>query len=60
MSQYWDSGWTSFKYKTHELFLDVDFNLVKPEDEDITQTLLDKGVDGEDLASSERDEREGD
>ncbi|GMP43592.1 hypothetical protein CsSME_00012897 [Camellia sinensis var. sinensis] len=23
MSQYWDSGWTSFKYKADELFPDV-------------------------------------
>ncbi|GMP32342.1 hypothetical protein CsSME_00006140 [Camellia sinensis var. sinensis] len=53
MSQYWDSGWMSFKYKAQVLFLDVDFNLVKVGEDDVAQTPLDEGVKEEDLASSE-------
>ncbi|GMQ00560.1 hypothetical protein CsSME_00047599 [Camellia sinensis var. sinensis] len=35
MSQYWDSGWISFKYKAQKLFLDVDFNLMKVKEDDV-------------------------
>ncbi|GMP53748.1 hypothetical protein CsSME_00019122 [Camellia sinensis var. sinensis] len=53
MSQYWDSGWMSFKYKVHELFPDVDFSQVKVGEDDIAQTPLDEGVEEKDLASSD-------
>ncbi|GMP37160.1 hypothetical protein CsSME_00008974 [Camellia sinensis var. sinensis] len=55
MSQYWDSGWMSFKYKAQELFPDVDFSLVKVREDDVAQTPLDEGLEEEDLASSEGD-----
>ena len=55
MSQYWDNGWMSFKYKAQELFPDVDFSLVKIGEDDVTQTPLDEGAEEEDLASSEGD-----
>ncbi|GMQ00768.1 hypothetical protein CsSME_00047702 [Camellia sinensis var. sinensis] len=53
MSKYWDSGWMSFKYKAQELFLDVDFSLMKVGEDNVAQTPLDKGVEEEDLESSE-------
>ncbi|GMP37579.1 hypothetical protein CsSME_00009189 [Camellia sinensis var. sinensis] len=53
MSQCWDSGWTSFRYRAHELFPDADFSLVKVAKKDIAQTPLDERVEEEDLASSE-------
>ncbi|GMP92930.1 hypothetical protein CsSME_00042968 [Camellia sinensis var. sinensis] len=56
MNMYWDSGWTSFKYKAEELFPGVDFSGVRPE-EDIAQTPLDKGIEEEDLVSNEGEER---
>ncbi|GMP42840.1 hypothetical protein CsSME_00012443 [Camellia sinensis var. sinensis] len=55
MSQYWDCGWISFKYKAQELFPDVNFSRVKVEEDDIAQTPLDEGIEEEDLASSEGD-----
>ncbi|GMP34226.1 hypothetical protein CsSME_00007191 [Camellia sinensis var. sinensis] len=55
MSQFWDNDWMTFKYKAQELFLDVDFNLVKVGEDDVAQTPLDEGVEEEDHASSEGD-----
>lgn len=55
MSEFWDSGWMSFKHKAHELFPDVDFSLVKVGEDDAAQTPLDEGIDEEDLASSEEE-----
>ncbi|GMP89660.1 hypothetical protein CsSME_00041134 [Camellia sinensis var. sinensis] len=59
MSMYWDSGWTSFKYRADELFPSMDFNNVRPEEGDIAQTPLDEGVEEEDLVSSEGKEGGG-
>ncbi|GMP33158.1 hypothetical protein CsSME_00006601 [Camellia sinensis var. sinensis] len=53
MSEFWDSGWMTFKHKAHELFPEVDFSLVKIGEDDVVQTPLDKGIEEEDLASSE-------
>ncbi|GMP91395.1 hypothetical protein CsSME_00042116 [Camellia sinensis var. sinensis] len=55
MSQYWDSGWMSFKYKAQELFPNVDFRLMKVVEDDVAQTPSDEGVEEEDLTSSEGD-----
>ncbi|GMP72984.1 hypothetical protein CsSME_00030848 [Camellia sinensis var. sinensis] len=55
MSQYWDSGWMSFKYKAQELFPSMDFSLVKVREDDVAQTPLDEGIEEEDPASSEGD-----
>ncbi|GMP55468.1 hypothetical protein CsSME_00020279 [Camellia sinensis var. sinensis] len=55
ISEFWDSGWMTFKYKAQELFSDVDFSLVKVGEDDVAQTLLDEGDEEEDLASSEGD-----
>ncbi|GMP49216.1 hypothetical protein CsSME_00016268 [Camellia sinensis var. sinensis] len=53
MSQYWDNSWISFKYKVQELFSDMNFSRMKVREDDVVQTPLDKGVEEEDLASSE-------
>ncbi|GMP41093.1 hypothetical protein CsSME_00011307 [Camellia sinensis var. sinensis] len=53
MAEFWDSGWKTFKRKAEELFLDFDFSNVKIDEDDVAQTLLDEGVDEDDLASSE-------
>ncbi|GMP34529.1 hypothetical protein CsSME_00007356 [Camellia sinensis var. sinensis] len=55
MSELWDNGWMTFKYKAQELFPDVDFSLVKVEEDDVAQTLIDEGIKEEDLASSEEE-----
>ncbi|GMP26532.1 hypothetical protein CsSME_00002935 [Camellia sinensis var. sinensis] len=55
ISQYWDSGWMSFKYKAQTLFSDVDFSLVKVGEDNVAQTPLDEGIEEKDLASSEGD-----
>ncbi|GMQ11420.1 hypothetical protein CsSME_00054067 [Camellia sinensis var. sinensis] len=56
MGMYWDSSWTSFKYKAEELFRGTNFNRVRLGEEDITQTPLDEGVEEEDFVSSEDEE----
>ncbi|GMP73526.1 hypothetical protein CsSME_00031257 [Camellia sinensis var. sinensis] len=53
MAKFWDSGWKTFKRKAEELFPDLDFSNVRIDEDDVTQTLLDEGVEEEDLASSE-------
>ncbi|GMP42190.1 hypothetical protein CsSME_00012011 [Camellia sinensis var. sinensis] len=53
MSEFWDSGWMTFKHKADELFPDVDFSLAKVGEDDVAQTPLDEGIEEEDLASSE-------
>ncbi|GMP79691.1 hypothetical protein CsSME_00035138 [Camellia sinensis var. sinensis] len=55
MTEFWDSGWKTFKRKSEELFPDLDFNNVKIDENDVAQTPLDEGVDEKDLASSEED-----
>ncbi|GMQ10597.1 hypothetical protein CsSME_00053542 [Camellia sinensis var. sinensis] len=52
ISEFWDSGWMTFKHKAQELFLDVDFNLMKVGEDDVAQIPLNKGIEEEDLAPS--------
>ncbi|GMP77057.1 hypothetical protein CsSME_00033467 [Camellia sinensis var. sinensis] len=52
MAEFWDSGWKTFKRKAEELFPDLDFNIVRINEDDVAQTPLDEGVEEEDLASS--------
>lgn len=53
MAEFWDNGWKPFKRKAEELFLDLDFDNVKIDEDDVAQTPLDKGVDEEELVLSE-------
>ncbi|GMP57054.1 hypothetical protein CsSME_00021299 [Camellia sinensis var. sinensis] len=55
ISEFWDSGWMTFKHKAHELFPDMDFSLVKVDEYHIAQTPLDEGIEEEDLVSSEEE-----
>ncbi|GMP26023.1 hypothetical protein CsSME_00002632 [Camellia sinensis var. sinensis] len=55
MAKFWDSGWKTFKRKAKELFPDLDFSIVRVEEDDVAQTPLDEGVDEEDLVSSEEE-----
>ncbi|GMP67782.1 hypothetical protein CsSME_00027654 [Camellia sinensis var. sinensis] len=55
MTEYWDSGWKMFKRKAEELFSDLDLSIVKIDEDDVAQTPLDKGVEEEDLVSSEKE-----
>ncbi|GMP49310.1 hypothetical protein CsSME_00016338 [Camellia sinensis var. sinensis] len=55
IAEFWDSDWKTFKRKVEELFPNLDFNNVRVEDDDVTQTLLDEVVVEEDLVSSEEE-----
>ncbi|GMP64727.1 hypothetical protein CsSME_00025864 [Camellia sinensis var. sinensis] len=55
MAEFWDSGWKMFKRKAEELFPDLDFSIVKIDDDDVAQTPLDEGIQEKDLVSSEEE-----
>ncbi|GMP48368.1 hypothetical protein CsSME_00015743 [Camellia sinensis var. sinensis] len=55
MSEFWDSGWMTFKHKAQELFADLDFSLMKVGEDDVAQTPLDEGIEEEDLASNKEE-----
>ncbi|GMP93413.1 hypothetical protein CsSME_00043262 [Camellia sinensis var. sinensis] len=55
MAEFWDSGWKMFKQKAEELFPDLNLSGVRIDEDDVAQTPLDKGVEEEDLVSSEEE-----
>ncbi|GMP83517.1 hypothetical protein CsSME_00037401 [Camellia sinensis var. sinensis] len=55
MAELWDSDWKIFKRKAEELFPNLDLSSVRIDEDDVTQTLLDEGVEEKDLISSEEE-----
>ncbi|GMP68022.1 hypothetical protein CsSME_00027785 [Camellia sinensis var. sinensis] len=55
MSQYWDSGWVSCQRRAAKIFLDIDTRLLRLGEEGIAQTLLDEGIDEEELMSGKEE-----
>ncbi|GMP96717.1 hypothetical protein CsSME_00045237 [Camellia sinensis var. sinensis] len=55
MAEFWDNGWKMFKRKAEELFPDLDLSGVRIDEDDVAQTPLDKGVEEEDLLSSDEE-----
>ncbi|GMP58519.1 hypothetical protein CsSME_00022155 [Camellia sinensis var. sinensis] len=56
MVEFWDSGLKMFKRKAEESFPDIDFSSVRIDKDDVAQTLLDEGIEEENIASSEKEE----
>ncbi|KAF5933977.1 hypothetical protein HYC85_030148 [Camellia sinensis] len=55
MTEYWDSGWKTFKRRAKELLPDLDLSSVTIGEDDVAQTPLDEGIEEEDLLSSEEE-----